>query len=101
MIHAALPNAACPGLHQKPLPLDTAIGRLIAPYCPGDCQGGSKQNNNEKGVHIAGRFDGRGGVPVQYRAHHPKVEVHGFPKSHKPPPLGALALIASIKHACP
>jgi len=32
------------GLHQKPL--DAAIGRLLAPYCPGGRQGKSKQNND-------------------------------------------------------
>ncbi len=31
---------------------------------------------------FAGHSDGRGGVPVLHRAHHPMEEVHGFPKSH-------------------
>ncbi len=42
----ALPNAACPGLLQKPL--DATIGQLLSLYCPGSCQGNSKQNNDEK-----------------------------------------------------
>ena len=45
-MHAASPNAACPGLHWKPL--DAAIGRLLAPYRLGGHQeGDSKQNNKE------------------------------------------------------
>jgi hypothetical protein len=63
-IHAASPNAACPGLHQKPL--DAAIGQLFALYCSRRCHGNSKQNNNVKCTHFAGRFDGRGGAPVLY-----------------------------------
>jgi hypothetical protein len=43
---STLPNAVCPGLLWKPL--DTAIGQLLAPYCPSSHQGNSKQNNNEK-----------------------------------------------------
>jgi len=37
---------------------------------------------------FAGRFDGCGGAMVQYRAHRPMKEVHGFSKSHYMPPLG-------------
>ena len=44
MIHAASPNAACPGLLRKPL--DAAIGQLLNPYCPGGRQGDNKQNIN-------------------------------------------------------
>ena len=44
-IQTTSPNVACPGLHWKPL--DAAIGRLLAPYCPGCRQGNSKQNNND------------------------------------------------------
>jgi len=43
-IHAVSPNAACPGLLRKPL--DAAIRRLLAPYCPGGRQGDSKHNND-------------------------------------------------------
>jgi hypothetical protein len=45
-MQCALPDAACPGLHRKPL--DAAIGQLLTPYCPGGRRGDSKQNNNEK-----------------------------------------------------
>jgi hypothetical protein len=45
-IRCALPDAACPGLLQKPL--EAAIGRLVAPYCPNSCRSNSKQNNNDK-----------------------------------------------------
>jgi hypothetical protein len=41
----ALPNAACPELHPKPL--DATIRQLLAPYCPKSHQG-SMQNNNKK-----------------------------------------------------
>ncbi len=33
-------------------------------------------------------FDGHGGAPVQYRAHCPIEEVHGFGRSHWMPPSG-------------
>ncbi len=36
----------CPELPQKPL--DATIGGLLSLYCPGNCQGNSKQINNEK-----------------------------------------------------
>jgi hypothetical protein len=50
----ALPNAACPGLPQKPL--DSAIKQLLAPYCPSGYQGNSKQNDLEKWTNFAGHF---------------------------------------------
>ena len=66
-MHAALPNAACPGLHRKPL--DATIRRLLAPYCLGGHQGDSKQNNDVLGTHFDGRFDGHCDAAVLYRAH--------------------------------
>ncbi len=45
-MQCASPDAACPGLPQKPL--DAAIGQLLSPYCPGGRKGDSKQNNDEK-----------------------------------------------------
>jgi hypothetical protein len=36
----------------------------------------------------AGHFDGRGGVPVRYRTHHLKEEVHDFTRSHWTLPSG-------------
>ena len=80
MIHAASPNAACPGLHWKPL--DAAIGQLLAPYCLGGRQGNSKQNNNVLCTHFDGRFDGHRDAVVLYRAHRPMEVVQGFHKSH-------------------
>jgi hypothetical protein len=71
-----LPNAACPGLHWKPLV--AAIGQLLTLYYPGSRQDNNQQNNNEKIMHIAGRFDGHGGVLVQYCAHYLMEEDHGF-----------------------
>jgi hypothetical protein len=48
-MQGALPNGAHPWLHAKPL--DAAIGRVPAPYCPGGCQGRQfqmKQKNTKK-----------------------------------------------------
>ena len=89
-----LPDAACPGLHRKPL--DATIEQLLAPHCPGSHQGDSKQNNNDKCTNFAGHFDGYGGMLVLYHAHRPMEEVHGFPRSHEMPPSGTLTLITSI-----
>jgi len=75
-----LPNAACPGLHQKPL--DAAIRQLLAPYRPSGRQGNNQQNDNAKCTHFAGRFDGHRDVAAGYQAHRPMKEVHGFHKSH-------------------
>ncbi len=45
-IQTALLDAACPGLPWKPL--DTAIGQLLALYCPSGLQGNSNQNDDKK-----------------------------------------------------
>jgi hypothetical protein len=39
-------------------------------------------------THFAGHFDGRGGAPLQYRAHCLMKEAQGFTRSHWTPPLG-------------
>jgi hypothetical protein len=67
-------------LHQKQL--DAAIGRLLAPHCPGGRQGDSKQNEDAKCVHFADHFDGHHGVLILYRMHRPVEEVRGFHESH-------------------
>ncbi len=36
----------------------------------------------------AGRFDGHGGAPEQYRRHHPMQHVQGYSRSHWTPTLG-------------
>jgi hypothetical protein len=66
-IHAASPNAACPGLHQKPL--DPPIGQLLAPYHLGGHQGDSKQNIDVICTHFDGRFNGHRDAAVLYREH--------------------------------
>ncbi len=43
---------------------------------------------NKTWTNFAGHFNGRGGVPVQYRTHCPMEEVPGFGKSHWTPPSG-------------
>ncbi len=45
-IQTASPNAAWPGLFQKPL--DAGIGQLLALYCPSGCQGKRQTNNNQQ-----------------------------------------------------
>ncbi len=76
-MHVALPNAACPGLHQQK-PLDAVIEQLLTPYCPGNRQGNDQQNDNEKHTYCAGHFAGHRGVPVLYSAHRPMEEVMAF-----------------------
>ncbi len=56
VIQCTSPNSAWPGLHWKPL--DTAIGQLLAPYCPGGRQGNNQHNDDAKRTLFAGRFDG-------------------------------------------
>ena len=82
MIHAASPNAACPGLLRKPL--DAAIGLLLTPYPPGGLQGNSKQYKDVLYTHFDfnGRFNGHRNVVVLYRMHLPMEEVQGFYISH-------------------
>jgi hypothetical protein len=72
-------DAACPGLHRKPL--DAAIGQLLTPYRPGSRQGNSKQNND---VNVSTLLAVLMAVAVRryYRSHRPMEEVQGFPKSH-------------------
>ena len=80
MKHMALPDTACPGLLWKPL--DAAIGRLLAPYCPDGHHGNNQQNNDAKCTLFAGLFDGHRNVAVLYCAHRQMVEVCGFHESH-------------------
>jgi hypothetical protein len=45
MTQGASPDGAHPGLHLKPL--DAAIGRVPAPYCPGGCQVDEFERNTQ------------------------------------------------------
>ena len=76
----ALPDAACPWLHRKPL--DAAIGRLLAPYRPGGRQGDNQHSDNAKYTHFDGHLDGDRDAAVLYRVHRPMEEVQGFHISH-------------------
>jgi len=76
----ALPDAACPGLHWKPL--DAAIGRLLAPYQPGSHHGDNKKNDDAKCALFAGCFNGHHDAAVLNRSHCLMEEVRGFHKSH-------------------
>ena len=78
--HMALPNATCPGLHQKPL--DAVIGGLNASYCPDYRQGNNQQNDDIKCTNFADRFDGHHIVAVLNHVHCLMEEVRGFHKSH-------------------
>jgi hypothetical protein len=40
-----------------------------------------QEKNDEKSNILAGHFDGRGGAPVQYRAHCPLEQVQGYNKN--------------------
>ena len=80
------PDEGGPGLYAKPL--DAVIGRVFAPYCPGGRQGSHSEKTRRKSTILAGRFAGRGGAPVQYRAHRPMEGVQGYNGSHWMPPPG-------------
>ncbi len=88
----ASPDAACLGLHRKPL--DAAIGQLLAPYRLGGHQGDSKQNNDVLCAHFDGHFYGHHDAAVLYCMHCPMEEVQGLNTA-----IGrALAPIVSIGH---
>ncbi len=76
----ALTDAACPGLHQKPL--GAAIRSLLNPYRPRGCQGDNQQNNDAKCTLFAGHVGGHRDVAVLYRVHRLMEEVRDFHKSH-------------------
>jgi hypothetical protein len=80
------PNAACPGLHWKPL--DAAIGQLLTLYHPGGRQGDSKQTMMKKCTNFAGHFDGCGGALICYFTHCLMEKVQSFGKSHWTLPSG-------------
>ncbi len=70
-MRCASPNAACPGLHWKPL--DTSIGQLLTLYCPGSRGATVNKTTMIKCTIFAGHLDGHGGAPVQYR-NNPSME---------------------------
>jgi hypothetical protein len=71
------------GSHWTPALSDYSL--CIAPVAT---RATGKQTTINKYSYKAGRFDGRGGAPVQYRVHCPIEEVQGFTRSHWMPPLG-------------
>ena len=94
----ASPDAAWPGLHQKPL--DAAIGRLLTPYRPGGRQGDNQLNDYETCTHFVGRFDGYRDAAVLYPADRPMEKVRGFRKKPLNATIGqALAPISYKGHA--
>jgi hypothetical protein len=50
---------------------------------------------------VVGHFDGHGGAPEQYRWHHPKLHVQGYPRSHCMPPSGDYLLHIATAAARP
>jgi len=78
--NAASPDAACPGLHRKPL--DATIRRLLTPYHLSGRKSNSKQKEDAEYVNFADHFDGHRGALVLYHAHRPMEKVRGFHKSH-------------------
>jgi len=58
------------------------MGRLLAPYRPGDHQVNKQHSDNAKYTHFDGHFDGDHDATVLYRAHRPMEEVQGFHISH-------------------
>ena len=85
-MHTALPNSACPGLHQEPL--DAASGQLCL-LCICICialaaaRATINKTTMKKYTFFSGLFDGHCGVSVRYYSkHHPMEEVQGFTRSH-------------------
>jgi hypothetical protein len=48
-----------------------------------------QEKNDKKSTILSGHFDGRGGAPVQYHAHHPIEGIQGYNGSHWLMPPGA------------
>ncbi len=97
-MRCASTDAACPGILRKPL--DTAIGQLLALYCPGGQQGGSKQNNNDKMQQLCWPF----WWPRQWASTIPCTMPNGVGSGLHKKPLNAtdgqvLRPIVAISHA--
>ena len=56
------------GFHKT---LNSAIGRLLSPYCPGSRQEHNQHNDEQHAPPFASHFDGRGDAAVLYPAHRP------------------------------
>jgi hypothetical protein len=52
----------------------------------------TKLTMTNKCTSSAGRFDGHGGAPEQYRGHRPMRHVQGYSGSHWTPPSGNYSL---------
>jgi hypothetical protein len=64
------------------------LGNYSLCIAPVAARATGKQTTINKYTYKAGRFDGRGGAPIQYRAYPPMEEVQGFARSHWMPPSG-------------
>ena len=87
-IQSASPDAAWPGLHWKPP--DAVIGQLLAPYCPGGCQGNNQHNNNGTCTHFVGSFDGHCDATTTKYHHRASTDVSNI-SSWKRAPVDILA----------
>jgi hypothetical protein len=63
-MRVASPNAACLGLHQKPL--DAVIEQLLTPHHLSSRQGDNQQNDDAKYTYFAQSSDGHRDAPVRY-----------------------------------
>ncbi len=72
-----------PGSHWMP-----PSSNYLLCIAPAAARATENKTTKKKWTNFAGHFDGRGGVPVKYRAHCPMEEVQGFDRSHWMLPLG-------------
>jgi hypothetical protein len=64
------------------------LGDYLLCIAPAAARATGKQTTINKYTYKAGRFDGRGSAPLQYRAYCLMEKVQGFTRSHWMPPLG-------------
>jgi hypothetical protein len=72
-----------PGSHWTP-----PSGNYLLHIAPAATRATANKTTTKKWTNFAGHFDGRSGVPVQYRVHCLMEEVQRFDRSHWMPPSG-------------
>jgi hypothetical protein len=58
------------------------LGNYSLRIAPAAARATAIKTMTKKLTSFAGRFDGRGSAPVQYRTHHPMEEVQGFSRNN-------------------
>jgi hypothetical protein len=58
------------------------LGDFLLSIAPVATRAPAHETTTKTCTHFAGRFDGRGGAPVQYRVHCLMEETQGFTRSH-------------------